>query len=81
MYETHFWKLELRLLPPTRTYTCEVTIAPRVCGGYLKVLLTSVTRANINKSFKESFNRNFIGNSKSCQNINNFFSFLIIFFF
>ena len=64
---------------PTSTYTCEVTIAPRVCGGHLRVLLTSVIRAIINKSFKESFNTNFIGNRKSCQNINNFF-FLIIFF-
>ena len=60
---------------PTITYTCEVTIAPRVCGGHLRVLLTSVIREIINKSFKESFNTNFIGNRKSYQNINNFFLF------
>ena len=60
---------------PTIIYTCEVTTAPRVCGGHLRVLLTSVVRAIINKSFKESFNTNFIGNRKSYQNINNFFLF------
>ena len=72
-----FWNLNPDPYPPhpTSTYTCEVTIAPRVCGGHLRVLLTSVIRAIINKSFKESFNTNFIGNRKSCQNINNFFLF------
>ena len=27
------------LLYPTNTYTCEVTIAPRVCGGKIHICL------------------------------------------
>ena len=36
MCKTSSWRLELRPLPPhpTSTYTCRVTITPRVCGGH-----------------------------------------------
>ena len=36
-------------------------------------MLTSVLRALIKNSIKESFDITFIGNEKSCQNINYFF--------
>lgn len=46
------------------------------CLFHLRVLLTSVIRAIINKSFQENFNIIFVENRKSCQNINLFFPFL-----
>jgi len=35
MYETPFWELELWFLAPhsTSTYTCEMTIAPKMHSG------------------------------------------------
>ena len=40
MCETLFWILEPQLLPlhPTSTYTCGVTIAPKVCSGKIPLL-------------------------------------------
>jgi len=36
-------------------------------------MLTSVLRVLINNLFQESFDINFMGNEKNCQNINVFF--------
>ena len=45
MCETLSWRIEPRHLPPTSTYTCDMTIAPRVCSG------------KINSSFTKEFLR------------------------
>ena len=43
MCEIPSWRLKLWALPPhpTSTYTCEVTIVPRVCSGKIEKFSTN----------------------------------------
>ena len=41
---------------PISIYTCEVTIAPRVCGGYLWSNSNSTLIVNLKKKNKKTFN-------------------------
>ena len=54
MCETSSWRLKLQPLNPTRIYTCEVIIGPRMYGGDLNQILIT--------QFSTNFISNYISN-------------------
>ena len=64
-------------LPPTSTYTCRVTIAPRVYGGYYNLFITheyaQVPLGHISVNY---FKKLFIKKKKVIYCFDSFFNFL-----